>query len=300
VAVARALGVDVVYAACIAAMVADVERWQLGSLGTGTTHVSLTVGGNDAGFVPVLVAAAAPAWLGDSKAVLDAGLRVVREELPGRLDRLLAEVGRRAPRARVVVTDYPVLLRGEDCNLATFFSPGEIRRLADAVVELSDVVQAAAERAGAGFVGVRPEFAGHEVCAPQEWLNGVAWPVEGSYHPNRRGQAAYGREVAEAFGVEAFGVDEFGVEATAPAGRRRRPEVIPGPPVRGSAPTFRLPDLLSEASLRGAAAHGLDPGEVRRLALAVQTPGVSAAGAREAWAGLHALDAEVRERLGRD
>jgi hypothetical protein len=29
------------------------------------------------------------------------------------------------------------------------------------------------------------------VCADKEWVNGLSYPVDESYHPNRAGQRAY-------------------------------------------------------------------------------------------------------------
>ena len=115
-------GPDLAHQACLGATVADVERDQLGVLGPETTHVSLTVGGNDVGFVPVLVECAKPAWMVDSDDVIDEAFALLTTELPGRLSRLVSRVRALAPRAEVVVTAYPVLFTGEDCNALTFFS----------------------------------------------------------------------------------------------------------------------------------------------------------------------------------
>jgi lysophospholipase L1-like esterase len=59
VAVARQLGANLTFAACSGARVQDIYN-QLGSLGANTTLVTLTVGGNDAGFVNVIARCALP------------------------------------------------------------------------------------------------------------------------------------------------------------------------------------------------------------------------------------------------
>ncbi len=311
--VAAALGVDLDYEACIGATVPDIERDQLQALGAETAYVTITVGGNDIGFVPTLVACAAPAWMGDDEAAIDAALRAIRGELPSRLDRLYAEVVARAPRARVVVTDYPQLFRGIDCNLATFFTTSELTRLNEAADALAQEIEAAARRWGFDVVGVRPAFGGHEVCAQQEWIRGVSWDLVESFHPNERGHAAYGDLVTREL---------------RPSARRapgaREPRIVYGRARRGSAPTFALPDLLSLRSLVGAARAGLDVREVAALARRTAGPrarggavGVAAGGVADhgadaavggaarsvaadradvaaAWARLHELDEEVR------
>lgn len=287
VRVARTLGTDLAYQACLGATIRDVERTQLAALGPDTSHVSLTVGGNDIGFVPVLVECAKPAWMVDSDPVIDRALEVLRTELPARLTDLLGRVGSGAPTAELVLTAYPVLFNGTDCDALTFFSPHEMARLEAGVDELAEVLGAAAGTAGARFVDPRAEFDGHAVCDEQEWLNGVAWPLEESYHPNATGHAAYARLVLAALGVE---------EAVAPPGEVR---IVHGPASRGEAPTFSLPDLLSPESLDGARRHGLDPERVADLARRARSTALGE-DAEAARAELHALDRQVRERLGRE
>ena len=294
VLVARALGLDLAYQACLGATTRDVERHQLAALGPGTSHVSLTVGGNDIGFVPVLVECAKPAWMADTDPVIDAALATLRSELPGRLSALLARVAQAAPDARLVVTAYPLLFDGEDCNALTFFSPHEMRRIGEGVDELAGVVAAAASGAGAQVVDPREAFRGHAVCDREEWVSGVSFPLEESFHPNALGHRAYARLVSEAFGAETAGAGEGA--GTTGAGREVR--VVDGSAVPGEAPTFALPDLLSHESLEGARRHGLDPDRVADLARRADRT-ATGADADAARAELQALDRLVRERLGR-
>lgn len=286
VLVARVLGLDLAYQACLGATTRNVERDQLAALGPETSHVSLTVGGNDIGFVPVLVECAKPAWMVDSDPVIDGALAILRTELPTRLGSLLGRIREGAPHAALVVTAYPVLFTGEDCNALTFFSPHEMRRIEHGVAELAGVIAEAARAAGAELVDPRPAFAGHAICDDDEWLNGASWPLEGSFHPSPAGHAAYARLVTSAFGVRDG------------AGPTREVRVEEGPAVRGDAPTFSLPDLLSRESLEGARRHGLDPERVAALARRAQRPALGAV-AEAARAELQALDRLVRERPGR-
>ncbi|CAN7277644.1 SGNH/GDSL hydrolase family protein [Knoellia sp. LjRoot47] len=286
VLVARALGVDLAYQACLGATVRNVERDQLAVLDSATTHVSLTVGGNDIGFVPVLVECAKPSWMVDSDPVIDRALELLRTELPARLAGLLGQVAGGAPNARLVLTAYPVLFNGEDCNALTFFSPHEMRRIEAGVGELAEVVEAAGRAVGAVVVDPRATFAGHAVCDDPEWVNGVAFPLEASFHPNGQGHEAYARLVAAAFG---------GGES---AGPPREVRIEQGPAGRGEASTFSLPDLLSPESLDGARRHGLDADHVADLARRAQATALGE-DAEAARVELQALDRLVRERLGR-
>ena len=279
VAVAHCLGADLAWQACIAATILDVRRHQLGVLDEDTRFVTITVGGNDIGFTPVLISAAQPSWMSDTHRVIDGALRLLREELPGRLAALYEHVRRSAPNAEVIVTTYPRLFAGSDCSIFTFFDDDEIARLNSAAEELAATSGAAAEAADFACVDVLGEFEGHGVCSADEWIHGVSWPIEESFHPSRPGHAAYARLIAERWGCAP-------VPAVIPDVR-----VAQGPKSEGSAPTFALPDLLSTQSLQGALEHGLDPNEVADLARrADEDP--------EARPRLRELDRLVRERRG--
>jgi lysophospholipase L1-like esterase len=266
VTVARALGLDVAYNACIGATIEHVRDEQLADLGPDTRLVTLTVGGNDVDFVPVVVKAAEPWWLGDSDEVIDAALKALRDVLPGRVSALFEDVRAAAPSARVVVTDYPRLFNGTDCNAATFFSEHEMERLNAAADELSDTLRRAAGDTGCEFVEVLPSFVGHGVCDATEWLNGVAWPLEGSYHPNHLGHARYARAVVAGLSEAAERPGEL-VPDTSRA--EAEPAVVRRPMPPGPAPTFSLPDLMSGRARTMAAAHGIPEEELERLAAEV-------------------------------
>lgn len=285
VVVARFLGLDLAYQACLGATIGNVERDQMEALGVETTHVSLTIGGNDVGFTPVLIEAAKPSWMSDSDPVIDDALAILRTQLQARLAALLVTIGERAPDAKVVVTAYPVLFNGQDCNALTFFSPHELSRIKECVDELAGVIGAVTRDAGAAFVDPRAAFADHAICDSEEWLNGASWPPEESFHPNPSGHTAYTRLVTTAFGEVG---DELGPE--------RDVRIVEGRARRGDAPTFRLPDLLSRQSLDGARRHGLDPDHIADLAWQAEHPAIGS-GATAAREALQDLDRAVRTRL---
>lgn len=287
VTVAGSLGLTLAYQACLGATTHHVHAHQLDALSGDTTLVTLTIGGNDIGFVPVLLACAEPAWMSDSDSVIDHALAVLRQELPGRLDTLLGEVTTRAPHARRVVTAYPRLFAGIDCSPVTFFTGHEMDRLNAAADELAVTIDDATRRTDAEFVDVRAPFAGHAVCQPDSYLNGVKPIVVNSFHPDTPGHEAYAAAVLAHIG------------ATGPTARATEAEIVDGPCLPTDTPVFRVPDLTSARSLAGAAAHGLDPAEV--LALGRRLEVVSATGFPDVAASerLHAMDAQVRAASGR-
>ena len=238
-------GYDLRFAACSGATTAHVQRHQLGALGEDTALVTLSIGGNDAGFAEVLTTCAAPWWLAACDPAVDLARRVVRDELPGRLRRLYAAVRDRAPRARVVVVGYPRLFMGDDCDLGTWFTRGEQQRL-NATADLLDTRVAAAARA-AGFAYADPTaaFTGHAVCDPAEWVNGLSLPVGESFHPNAAGHAEGLLPLVRA------ALDG------APAPRA----AAPAPALRGRATRaglFQPPDVRSPQARRAARRHGID------------------------------------------
>ena len=178
------------FRACSGATTADVAALQLGALGTGTAYVSLSAGGNDAGFASVLTTCAQPAWASDCGAAVDRANAFITTSLPPRLSSLYASIRSRAPQARVVVVGYPRVFDGEDCNAFTWFSPTEEARLNATADLLNGRLAQAATAAGFTFRNPTTAFTGHAVCDTTEWLNGLSSPVSDSYHPNRLGHAS--------------------------------------------------------------------------------------------------------------
>jgi lysophospholipase L1-like esterase len=180
-------GTSLVHRACAGATTSDVLRDQVSSLTRGTRLVSITVGGNDAGFATVLKECAKPAWASDCAGAVAGAQRYIRGTLPGRLDRVYGEIAARAPAARVAVLGYPRVFNGEDCNAVTFFSPDDERRLNATADLLRDVLRTRAQAHGFAFGDVIPGFVGHAVCDRVEWLNGASTPLGESFHPNAAG-----------------------------------------------------------------------------------------------------------------
>lgn len=179
---------DLVLRACSGATIADVHDLQLPALDEGTRYVTITVGGNDAGFARVLSECALPAWASDAHAAIDTAQRYITGPMAGELTTLYEEIRHRAPVAIVVVAGYPRLFSDQDCNALTWFSPTELRRLNDTADLLNHVIGQAARAAQLTFANPTEAFIGHAVCQ-DEWINGLSYPIEESYHPNDEGQA---------------------------------------------------------------------------------------------------------------
>ncbi|MEV4422638.1 SGNH/GDSL hydrolase family protein [Patulibacter sp. NPDC049589] len=201
VVAARVPGTTLVTVACAGAKVADVRRDQLGALSPATSLVTITIGGNDAGFTSVIARCALPMWVARCGPPVTRAQRTIRGTLPVRLDGLYAEIRSRAPAARVVVVGYPRLFNGIDCGAFTFFSRDDQRLLNGTADLLRSILRTRARAAGFAFADVVPSFRGHAVCDDREWLNGLSHPLRESFHPNATGHAdGYAPAVLRAIG----------------------------------------------------------------------------------------------------
>ena len=188
--IAAARGYALTFRACSGAKVSDVTSTQLGALSAGTSYVTISVGGNDAGFTSVLTTCAKPAWLSDCGGAIAKARSYITNTLPVSLSTLYAAIRNKAANATVVVVGYPRLFNGEDCNALTWFSPSEETSLNSTADLINSKLAAAASAKGFAFANPTSAFIGHAVCGDPEWLNGLSNPISESYHPNRIGHAS--------------------------------------------------------------------------------------------------------------
>ncbi|MGC5584511.1 SGNH/GDSL hydrolase family protein [Ornithinimicrobium sp. W1665] len=312
------------YQACSGATTADVHANQLGTLTDATAYVTMTIGGNDVGFADVITECALPGWLSNCYGEIDRSRSILTGVMPGRLDALYGEIRAGAPSATVAVAGYPYLFNGEDCNLATFFSSGEMRELNAGTAELDTLIQARATGAGFTYVEVRDDFLGHAVCDDPEWINGLSNPIVESYHPNRLGNEGYAVAIAPALvpssgggggddgstggggkggGKGGGGKGKKVTSADAdlgPTGSTERSTSTELPArgtdlsVRQQAEAVLAMEIDSPANLRRAEVQGVDTGRVTRAVAKLRSPNtaVQEAGLVE----LQGLDEEFEDR----
>jgi lysophospholipase L1-like esterase len=161
--------------------------------------VTITIGGNDVGFGPVLATCVAADCV---KAVHDSELLALTV-LPGRLAETYRAVHAAVPRARLVVVGYPSLVPRSDAEVTgcPWLSSDERAALARGGRVLDAVIAVEAWRAHATYVDVRRAFRGHELCSKDPWLVPIGFPgvPPSAYaHPNPAGQAAIAAAVLAA------------------------------------------------------------------------------------------------------
>jgi lysophospholipase L1-like esterase len=189
-------GLTLSHVACSGARIPDVRAHQLGALDADTDLVTLSIGGNDAGFSQVITQCAKP-WPFSCTGDITNARNFITNTLPGQLDSLYTEIETRAPNAQVIIVGYPRLFNGESCNFLARVSAAEQQSLNGVADLLAARTAAVAAAHGFDFLDVRTPFTDHRVCDDVEWVNGLSNPVGESYHPNRAGHDAFTYLLAE-------------------------------------------------------------------------------------------------------
>lgn len=175
------------FVACSGARTGDVLTNQVGAVTSDTALVTISIGGNDAGFASVM----ADCNFGSDDYCVqrnNEAQEYARTQLPPKLDNVYAGIRGRAANAKVLVVGYPRMYKVPGYCWAGLsdVKRAAINKSADV---LAEVTKGRAAAIGFTFVDGRTAFAGHEICASgTRWINSWAWPVEESYHPNVDGQ----------------------------------------------------------------------------------------------------------------
>src|SRR5205807_1250908 len=175
--IAAARGYTLSFQACSGAKTTDVNEKQLGTLSGSTALVTITIGGNDAGFSNVIINCAL--YYFTCGGAISESNSFIANKLPGLLETTYNDIRARATTAHVVVIGYPHLFtkEGATCNV-NFLTSSNEKKLNETGDKLDAAVKARAEAHGFSFVDSRKAFEPHEVCASEEWLNGQSNPLE--------------------------------------------------------------------------------------------------------------------------
>lgn len=188
--IAAARGYSLNFRACSGAKIPDVTNTQLSALSTTTNYVTISVGGNDAGFSSVITECAKPGWMSNCDGAIDTAQAYINNTLPGALSTLYASIKSKAPNAKVVVVGYPRIFNGTDCNAGTWFSSSEMTRLNATADLMNSKLSSAAAAKSFTWANPTTRFVGHAVCDNPEWINGLSNPTSESYHPNQTGHSS--------------------------------------------------------------------------------------------------------------
>ncbi|HEY2537057.1 MAG TPA: SGNH/GDSL hydrolase family protein [Solirubrobacteraceae bacterium] len=188
--IASAKGYTLNFEACSGAKTTEVNEKQLGKLSSSTSLVTITIGGNDAGFSNVIINCALYYFTCGS--AINEADEFIAKKLPGLLETTYKDIRAKASTAQVIVLGYPKLFtkEGTTCNV-NFLTSGNEKKMNESAEKLDAVIKARAEAIKFTFVNPTAPFESHEVCASVEWLNGQSNPLSESYHPNVKGQEEF-------------------------------------------------------------------------------------------------------------
>ncbi|GIG65344.1 SGNH/GDSL hydrolase family protein [Phytomonospora endophytica] len=191
---AQQIGANFSFKACSGARTGDVLNNQVSALNANTDLVTISIGGNDAGFADVVTQCNIP-FSNCNDDIANAN-SYIANTLPGKLDAVYDQISSRAPNARVIVVGYPKLFKGNNCSVINGISAAERTALNDTADRLSGTIGNRAAAHGFTYADARSTFGGHAICDSPSWINGLSWPIIESYHPNRLGHDGYTSLVA--------------------------------------------------------------------------------------------------------
>jgi len=221
---AAALGMTrYVNAACTGATTADMTRPQSVLLGTNPPQLSflapddsvvtLTIGGDDIGFLGILETCANlgltdlfgnPCQRHYTNGGTDQLLAAINATAP-KVAGVLQQIHARAPGARVLLVGYPDILpsTGDGCWPLVPFAFGDVPYLRTIEIDVNQMLASAAAADGATFVDTYTATTGHDACQPASVkdVEGLL-PTSPAYpfHPNQRGQQIMADQVLAALG----------------------------------------------------------------------------------------------------
>jgi lysophospholipase L1-like esterase len=203
--------VDVTFSGATTAHVLTEHRHgeppQVDALDGSEALVTITIGGNDVGYVPLLFAAALPRPLralpglrGVVRNLLDPGAReAALVEVAASLRAVGREVRRRSPHAKVVFVDYLTLLPPPGTS-ASPLSDGDAELGRRVAAELERHTADAAAATGCELVRAASASRAHHAWSTDPWTTrpGLPWPGRvAPLHPNAAGMRAVAALLAD-------------------------------------------------------------------------------------------------------
>jgi lysophospholipase L1-like esterase len=223
--VAKALGAELVDAACGNAGVPDMTQAQRTDIGTNPPQLSalapddrlvmLTLGGDDMGVMDVLHTCmelsirnpfGSPCESHYTSGGTDQLAARVTAEGP-RLTAALEAIRARAPSARILLVGYPDMFPQQGgCWPAVPITAGDVAYLRGIEAGINGMLAQAAAAAGDTFVDTYTPTTGHDFCQDAR-VRDMEGLIPGSltapFHPNARGQAAMAAAILAALGARA-------------------------------------------------------------------------------------------------
>lgn len=210
--------VDVTYSgATTAHILTESQRGtppQIAALDGTESLITVTIGGNDAGYVPMLMAAAAPRPLRRLPIIghrlrdlLDPAQRSrALDEVEKSLHKVGSALRSQSPGARIIFVDYLTLLppRGTSADPLTDEHADLGRYVAERLALLTAYAVA---NTGCELVSAAVASGDHHAWSSDPWTVGAAWPWPGRpvpFHPNAEGMQAVADLIVERLESQAW------------------------------------------------------------------------------------------------
>ena len=169
---------ELVHVACSGAKVKDLAGYQGNSgpqyaaLTPGTKLVTISIGGNDVGFAPILRNCIVRICLDLDR--YRVGDRI--KALGPKLDEVFTTIKSKSPQARIMIVGYPHLANESFfCNSSLRWN--ERRWINDTGARGKAAIVAAARRNGATYVDIVKAFSKHGICDRDPWINDLVAPA---------------------------------------------------------------------------------------------------------------------------
>jgi lysophospholipase L1-like esterase len=210
--VARKLGYVLTDVSCFGATTGDVRNGddglpaQAAALDAKTALVTVSIGGNDFGIYTSLMLTcmrtSKPTDLGaPCRTALASKLAAETPSIASRVGRVLDDVQKRAPKAKVLVVTYARLMPTDDTCSAIPFSRPDVAWFASIEETLSAAMTKAARNRNLPVVDMHELSRGHDVCSGSKaWVNGPRPKDQDGilFHPNGAGERAVAAAVENA------------------------------------------------------------------------------------------------------
>lgn len=186
------------------------EAAQVTYLNPGVRLLTMSMGGNDVGFAPVVKACVLrrkndPSCQATSGAAVDRDIK----NLWGKLSTVYDAIRDEAPNAIVLIMGYPQFFPDappKTCASGALWKQldaSDMRWLNAEAAKLDATVAAQAKAHGFVYVDTLHAFRGHEICTKTPYYNkvvlGTPSAMKGGFHPNASGQAALEKLFAAAY-----------------------------------------------------------------------------------------------------
>lgn len=180
---------SLVFPACSGAVTDDVINTQSKALSSDTDWVTVSIGGNDIGFVDLILNCGTALDEPLCLAKVDEVNQRINQELGPKLDAAYTSIKQGAPNATVISVGYPRFFGSDlSCLDADGISPNEATALNGVADNLEAKIAERSKAAGIQHVNSIQQFTGHDICASAPYLNGKAEPtVADAYHPSPEG-----------------------------------------------------------------------------------------------------------------